>query len=69
MCGEGGNAENLVLLGEYESVLLGCNGPKEVVGGGDGEGDSDCLIDGIITSLVSGDDDAEKRDFGGVLFE
>lgn len=67
MSGDGGDAENLVLLGEYGSVLLGCNGPKEVVGGG-GEGGNDCLIDGIITGLVSGDD-AEKRDFGGVLLE
>lgn len=56
MPGDGGDTENLVLLGENGSGLLDCNGPKEVVGGG-GEGGNDCLID------------VENRDFGGVLLE
>lgn len=56
----------------YDScVLLGCRGPnKELAGGGGGGGvgGSDCLIDGIITGFLSGDD-AESRDFGEVLLE
>lgn len=65
--GGGGDAENLVLLGENGSGLLYCNGPKEVVGGG-GEGGHDCLIDGTKAGFASGDD-VENRDFGGVLLE
>lgn len=65
--GDGGDAENLVLLGEKGSGLHNCNGPKEV-GGGGGEGCNDCLIDGTIAGLVSGED-TENRDFGGVLLE
>lgn len=53
----------------YESGLLDCSDPnKEFAGGGGGEGGGGCLIEGIITGFLSGDD-AERRDFGEVLFE
>lgn len=66
MPGDGGDAENLVLLGENGSGLHDCNGPKEV--GGGGAAGNDCLIDGTIAGPVSGED-TENRDFGGVLLE
>ena len=46
--------------------LLGCN--EEFGGGGGGEGGTDCLMEGIITGFLSGDD-AERRDLGEVLLE
>lgn len=64
MTGDGGDAENLVLLGESGSGLHDCKGPKEVVGCGGEDG----LIDGTFAGLVSGED-TENRDFGGVLLE
>lgn len=66
----GGGGGNLVLLGVYDSGLLGCGGPNEEFGGGGGGGGGgrDCLIEGIITGFVSGDE-AERRDLGEVLLE
>lgn len=65
--GDGGEAENLLLLREHGTGLHDCNDPKDAAGGGD-EGVTDCLLDGTIAGLVSGED-VENRDFGGVLLE
>lgn len=74
--GGGGGDENFGLLGEYGfarelSSALDCSVPLSGIpcdGGAGGSGGCSCLMDGMITFFISGEE-AASLDLGEVLFE